>query len=704
MRQAERIRRRNLVLAARQANGRLSNNEGILEVAQLLWKTLDTPLSLGLSLLARNGQLEDLLKVEFQPSRYLDWECNHATDDYQAISFLRKMPLVLPGVSRTGSATRVFWEAERECRETNIRLRKSRDQGDYPPGVGAVLFYAQRKISRVLGGLDARSWALRCRFGPGADHLTKGGRVSPYNKLAEVGSTFDFQSGALALAYSHPAWRRYLQLGRVFRDREGGVTDSPGLATTDSSSEQEIGDVKSEPTGQELDHREDCEISVSLDGLALSGPCGDSSRGNPGSLGAKPVSAEDPLGTTPLELGFRHASGNRVTFVPKTALTDRSIAIEPRMNIYAQLGLGALMRARLKRAGLNLDDQGPNQALAQKGSRDGTVATIDLSSASDTLARELVVELVPEPWLNAMDWCRSKSGRLVDEGGVVTSFRYEKFSSMGNGYTFELESLIFWALATGVCEHLRLTKEKCALTRAYGDDITVPTEAVDLLKETLAFCGFTVNPRKSFSQGVFRESCGADFFNGVNVRPYFQKEFVTDVQGLYRLANGLRRVAYRRNLGNGCDRKLLPVWVHVLQRIPDSLRELKIPFRPIPPPRGGDWVDVESGDGGLASNLDEALSSHWVSFNRDYQRGWSYAKVAPGVVSSKVEQEELFWLFALYAGRDGKQAAGENPLSWEDSTSGFLTSIGCVPQRGKKPVILITGSYEPVWVDLGPWA
>lgn len=687
MRRSERIRRRNLVLAARSAHGNLQSNEGILEVAQLLWKTLDTPLSLGLSLLASNGQLEDLLKVKFQPSRYLEREVRHASDDYQAISFLRKMPLVLPGVSRADSAARLFREAEDDCRRTNARLRGCRDRGDYPLGVGAVLYYAQRKISRVLGHLDARSWALRCRFGPGADHLAKGGRVSPYNKLERVGSTFDFASGALDLAHSHPAWSRYLELGRVFTDRPGTGGDDESLQIPGLHGRTPPERDCEAPHGV---FRKVCLLKRGI--WFISVPPTRSSPNPPtGWPQASGLSqSTETVGLTSGGNGLTlNVPGNRVTFVPKTALVDRVIAIEPRMNIFAQLGLGALMRSRLKRAGLDLDDQGPNQVLAHKGSVDGTVATIDLSMASDTIARELVRELIPEPWYNAMDWVRSKTGRLV-ENGIETTVRYEKFSSMGNGYTFELESLIFWALALGVCEHLNLSHEKKALVRAFGDDITVPVEAVELLRESLTFCGFRMNPEKSFSSGVFRESCGADFFNGVNVRPYFQKEFCNDVQGLYRLANGIRRVAYRRNAGCGCDRKLRPVWVHIIQRIPDSLRDLKIPFHAVSVPRGAVWRDVESGDGGLAVNHDEALSSRWVSFNRDYQRGWTFAQLQAGSVRENAESEGLLHLFALYSCRNG---VGD----LVKQTDSLIT------QRGKSRLQLNSGAYCPSWIDLGPW-
>lgn len=51
---------------------------------------------------------------------------------------------------------------------------------------------------------------------------------------------------------------------------------------------------------------------------------------------------------------------NRIVTVPKNAKTDRIIAIEPDMNIFIQKGIGAMIRARLRRTGIDLNDQTVN--------------------------------------------------------------------------------------------------------------------------------------------------------------------------------------------------------------------------------------------------------------------------------------------------------------------------------------------------------
>lgn len=274
------------------------------------------------------------------------------------------------------------------------------------------------------------------------------------------------------------------------------------------------------------------------------------------------------------EQDLEYVRGNRITFVPKTAVTHRTIAIEPHLNIYLQLGAGMMIRKKLRKRGLDLNSQEGNQYLAKKGSYDGSLCTIDLSSASDTLSRELVRELLPDPWFVFLDAMRSKVGLLRGDGPAAV-VRYEKFSSMGNGFTFELETLIFWALTLSVLDHLgesRYDSDGLPRCRVYGDDIIAPSTAYQTIVDVLAWCGFSTNDKKSFSSGYFRESCGQDFYAGTPVRPYFQKELPSDVQTLFRMANGLRRAAFRSCAYYGCDNRYKLAWNRAIRGLPKPFR------------------------------------------------------------------------------------------------------------------------------------
>jgi hypothetical protein len=204
----------------------------------------------------------------------------------------------------------------------------------------------------------------------------------------------------------------------------------------------------------------------------------------------------------------------KVTFVPKSAKTERTVVTEPPLNGMVQLGYEGVMSQRLRAAGIDISDQTLNQRLAKEGSLTGALATLDLSSASDTISNELVWHLLPFDWAQALSYCRTST--ISVDGQLI---RQEKFSSMGNGCTFPLETLIFWGLTRACCDDDETVS-------VYGDDIICPSHRSDAVSELLRLAGFKVNLSKSFSSGPFRESCGADFYKGIDIRPFYQKDLV----------------------------------------------------------------------------------------------------------------------------------------------------------------------------------
>lgn len=228
--------------------------------------------------------------------------------------------------------------------------------------------------------------------------------------------------------------------------------------------------------------------------------------------------------------------GNKVSYVPKNAKTDRAIAVEPHLNVLIQRTVGISIKQRLKRFGIDLElGQATNQDLAQLGSARGCLATVDLSMASDTVSRELVEWLVPTTWYRLMDSIRSKVGLMGSQ-----KILWEKFSSMGNGFTFELESLIFYSIIRAVIPDDRWDAQKSWI-HVYGDDLIIPAEFSAEIIRALQFCGFETNIEKTFIDGPFRESCGKDYINGTNIRPFFIKETRRfNQRSLFKLANTIR--------------------------------------------------------------------------------------------------------------------------------------------------------------------
>lgn len=240
----------------------------------------------------------------------------------------------------------------------------------------------------------------------------------------------------------------------------------------------------------------------------------------------EPISVEDFWSQV-----FKFVDGNRNTSVPKTAEIDRFIAIEPVLNVFFQLGVDTILKYHLKfKWGYDLYSQRRNQELALEGSTSNDLVTLDLKGASETVTLKICELYLPMDWYNLLFDLRSPKGNI--KGEEIT---YEKISSMGNGYTFSLESLIFAALVR--CA-IRRTKSR-KVTAVYGDDLIVPKTAFSYLKNLLELSGFSLNVDKTFHDGPFRESCGKDFYNGIDVRPIFLKRNLSTVPALFYLYNSL---------------------------------------------------------------------------------------------------------------------------------------------------------------------
>ena len=248
----------------------------------------------------------------------------------------------------------------------------------------------------------------------------------------------------------------------------------------------------------------------------------------------------EPVGYASLLDGwFTICNETRHELVPKTAYVDRSIGIEPTGNAFLQQGVGRYIRRRLKRVSVDLDDQSKAQSMAAEAFIE-SLATLDLESASDTVSRKLVHLLLPLPWFRFLDQLRTPLTRLKDGRLVLLS----KFSSMGNAFTFELESLIFWALSSAVVE-LTCDESRHGRVSVYGDDIIVPREAACGVIQVLNLLGFATNESKTFLRGPFFESCGKHYFQGTDVTPFYQASRVIGEHEVIRFWNRVVRWNYR---------------------------------------------------------------------------------------------------------------------------------------------------------------
>jgi hypothetical protein len=212
---------------------------------------------------------------------------------------------------------------------------------------------------------------------------------------------------------------------------------------------------------------------------------------------------------------------SRVIAVPKTAKGPRIIAAEPVYNQFVQQGLMSMFTDWMySHPVVSFEFQEPNRDLARKGSIDGSVATIDLSEASDRVSLALVKALFRDHayLLSIILACRTQRAELPDGNSIAL----RKFASMGSALTFPLETLIFSIIAYMGVQRSGLSVKTTIRNgdlRVYGDDIIIPTRAVNETISLLEAFGLKVNKDKSFWTGEFRESCGGDFYSGFPVNP-----------------------------------------------------------------------------------------------------------------------------------------------------------------------------------------
>lgn len=220
----------------------------------------------------------------------------------------------------------------------------------------------------------------------------------------------------------------------------------------------------------------------------------------------------------------------KLDFVPKDRDTVRLIALSNSLTIMVQKTFGDVIRKCLKKVGVDLNDQTINQQWAEIGSLTDIVATVDLSSASDSIALRHL-SWFPRRWQEIVMATRDTH---VAVGSSI--HKLEMIAGMGNGLIFELESLLFYAMSLAVVEELGL---ETSFVSVYGDDIIVPSGAYSLLEEFFQCFGFVVNPTKSYWRGPFRESCGKHYYNGFDVSPVFVNGDIDDIQDLYHCFNEL---------------------------------------------------------------------------------------------------------------------------------------------------------------------
>lgn len=230
----------------------------------------------------------------------------------------------------------------------------------------------------------------------------------------------------------------------------------------------------------------------------------------------------------------------RCCLVPKDFKGPRLISAESAATQYLQQGqMRKLMHYcdthPLIGRSIQFRDQTLNQRAAQSAVSRHQV-TLDLSNASDTVSLPLVWFLLSGvPGLRRRLVATRSSFMEMPDGPPQ---RISAFAPMGSAVCFPIESLVFWAISMAslklVRSHVnRSGKRICSFSdnalaseiSVFGDDIIIPEDAFPTLSSTLLEIGCEPNMSKTCWQTPFRESCGSEWFNGIDVTIIRNKEY-----------------------------------------------------------------------------------------------------------------------------------------------------------------------------------
>lgn len=276
---------------------------------------------------------------------------------------------------------------------------------------------------------------------------------------------------------------------------------------------------------------------------------------------------------------------NKMMCVPKNYKKVRHIAMEPQwMSVKAYPVAYAIEKCLPSFA--DIHDQERNRLLAYRGSKDGSLATIDLSAASDSIGIRLCQEVLPYPVFKdiyqvtsrytyqRVNRCKSK-GEGRSKSSNLKRY-YGMISTMGNRVTFPLETLLFSGIVTLAKELYECYTGDVVLTSdigVYGDDIIVPHVLVETVTQLLELFGFIVNTEKSFTDPnfLFRESCGVEYYSGHAVdTDYWPRKALNPDNALVHLIP-LQHKLYRLPYTNDVlTREILRLCPKMTMSYPDS--------------------------------------------------------------------------------------------------------------------------------------
>lgn len=315
--------------------------------------------------------------------------------------------------------------------------------------------------------------------------------------------------------------------------------------------------------------------------------------------------------------------GARASSVYKNSTKRRPINIEGFLNIIVQKLIGWSLRQCLKRnAGVDLDE---DQSKHRRLLKDMSLTTADFSNASESITIWLVKNLFARcpKIFKVLDRARSKfcihHYPYVTENSSIdrqkTWFPNEKFSSMGNGFTFELLTLVILSIA-------RVNDSNASV---YGDDLICSTVSANQIMSNLREVGFVPNMKKTFINSPLRESCGGFYLDGYGYITSFDFKWCNSIPDVVVACNKLSRIVrFNENWNHELKDLLQRAHADILALFPATFCGPLVPGTDIPK-----WIEVPNYvkrhmDSNAAKvkwrkfeEVAELLADDWQYFHKD---------------------------------------------------------------------------------------
>ena len=206
--------------------------------------------------------------------------------------------------------------------------------------------------------------------------------------------------------------------------------------------------------------------------------------------------------------------------------------------LYWSFGLGGYVEACLRNVGLDIKFlQQTHKRLAKKYSSSRTHVTADLKNGSENIRADHLNRVLPR-WFYVQ--IKKTFARTINYNGK--KYATSSCLPMGNGATFPVETLYFYCLIKAIGNLLGVK----GVYSVYGDDLIYPSRIHSYVINVFGDLGIGINGDKTFVNAYFRESCGGDYYRGVDVRPAMLPAERADVtrrlnyvSWLYKVTNAL---------------------------------------------------------------------------------------------------------------------------------------------------------------------